>query len=177
MMRIPLSRDRVVVVDDIDADLAAHYWSLKRYKSRPEYAYRRIGNSRTKCTTIYMHRVIAARMGLNIDDRVVDHIDGNGLNNQRSNLRVASHSQSMCNTKLRTDSASGYRGVSLCRRTGRWTAWIEFQHKKHWLGRHATPELAANAYRAAARRLHGEFQRTSTERNAVMNKCREAVKP
>jgi AP2 domain len=86
-----------------------------------------------------------------------DHIDGNGLNNQRSNLRPATASQNCINR--RTWGRSAYRGVSWFKLYSKWNAAISYQRKSRNLGYFASEEDAARAYDAAARELHGAFAR------------------
>ena len=79
----------------------------------------------------------------------IDHIDGNGLNNRLSNLRDVSHSENQRNQRLHSRNKSGYRGVSLDRRTGKWQAHIWSNGKRIYLGRFDTA-LAAGEARTAA---------------------------
>jgi hypothetical protein len=95
---------------------------------------------------------------MGIDDiRRVDHRDQDGLNNRRTNLRVATQSQNLSNRGPQKNNTSGYKGVSLCKATGRWQAIIQYGRKKKRLGRFDTPEQAALAYDKAAVALMGEF--------------------
>jgi len=89
----------------------------------------------------------------------VDHQNGNGLDNQRSNLRQSTYAQNAANRAVRRDSKSGFKGVYPTRYGLPWRAQICVTGKKHHLGLFAAPEAAARAYDAAARRLHGEFAR------------------
>jgi len=101
--------------------------------------------------TIRMHRVI-----LNApDDMEVDHINGDGLDNRRENLRLASRGQNMGNVPVSRNNRSGYLGVHLESRTGRWAAACRGRN----LGSYDTPEEAARAYDTEARRVHGPFAR------------------
>ena len=88
----------------------------------------------------------------------IDHIDGNGLNNRFSNLRLASHSQNICNSRVRRDNKLGIRGVS--RRGNRFRARIRISGKRIDLGYFDTPEEASVAYQKAAQEHFGEFART-----------------
>jgi hypothetical protein len=103
-----------------------------------------------------MHRVIAAaRRGL-----VVDHIDGNTLNNSRANLRICRLAENNMNRGKFARAASRFKGVLLYP-GGRWRAHIYAGGKHIHLGYFDTEALAAAAYDAAARDLHGEFARTN----------------
>jgi hypothetical protein len=90
--------------------------------------------------------------------RVVDHINGDILDNRRANLRLCTQAGNGKNRHNRRDNKTGYKGVSL-RRNGRWIARIRSDDVLHHLGSFTDVEEAARAYDAAARRLHGEFAR------------------
>lgn len=108
------------------------------------------GNPKTG-TFKFMHDLILPSKQLR------DHRDRNKLNNQKSNLRLATKSQNGANSKLRNDSVTGYRGVSFYTRSGKWLATIKVNGKSKNLGYYGTPELAATAYNAAALKAFGEF--------------------
>jgi hypothetical protein len=91
---------------------------------------------------------------------MIDHRDGDATNNRWSNLRRASASQNGANRGRSRQNSSGYKGVSLCRRSGRWEAYIRKKRRRMHLGTFDTPEAAHDAYVAAARKLFGEFART-----------------
>jgi AP2 domain/HNH endonuclease len=91
---------------------------------------------------------------------MIDHRDGDATNNRWSNLRRASASQNGANRGRSRQNSSGYKGVSLCRRSGRWEAYITKKRRRMHLGTFDTPEAAHDAYVAAARKLFGEFART-----------------
>ena len=93
---------------------------------------------------------------------MIDHIDGNPLNNKISNLRLVTASQNSINQKIRADNKSGYKGVRWVANRNKWSAEIRLNGKSTWLGHHDTMEDAAKAYAIASANLHGEFARTST---------------
>ncbi len=104
----------------------------------------------------YLHRLLLG----DVEGRVVDHINGDGLDNRRSNLRHATNSQNITNLVRRNAGKySKYRGVSRFPRTRCWQARIGANGKGFWLGNFASEEEAARAYDEAARKLHGEFAR------------------
>lgn len=85
----------------------------------------------------------------------VDHVDGNALNNCRSNLRICSASQNQMNKGKYPTNTSGFKGVS--RRGSRWRAVIHISGKQIHLGSFATAEAARDAYISKGRKIHGEF--------------------
>lgn len=89
---------------------------------------------------------------------LVDHRNGNGLDNRRSNLRLATQAQNMSNRGRPTNNTSGYKGVS-AGRLGGWRAYITSRGKRLDIGTFASKEEAAEAYNAKALELHGEFAR------------------
>jgi hypothetical protein len=91
---------------------------------------------------------------------MIDHRDGDSTNNRWSNLRRATASQNGANSRRPRHNTSGYKGVVLCRGSGRWRARVAKDGRKIHLGTFATPEAAHDAYVAAARKLFGEFART-----------------
>jgi hypothetical protein len=141
-----------VLVDDEDYErvIAAGPWAI-RDGHGTHYATRAANG-----TTQALHRLLTdAPRGQD-----VDHIDGNGLNNQRSNLRVCTRSENLCNRGKNANNNSGFKGVSWDKRDLKWRAFIGIAGKRKNLGVHATPELAHAAYCEAAERLHGAFART-----------------
>jgi hypothetical protein len=90
----------------------------------------------------------------------VDHIDGDGLNNKWDNLRDVTHSQNLMNSAVRSDSTSGYKGVSYDKARDRWYAYINIGGKRKMLGRHRTMQEAVTARQNAERELFGDFARS-----------------
>jgi hypothetical protein len=105
-----------------------------------------------------MHNVIwEHHNGPTPDGFTVDHADRNSLNNQLSNLRLATRSQQGHNQRLRSTNTSGYRGVTWDKQMGKWQARIMVNGKRIHLGFYADPKEAALAYDAAAKIHYGEF--------------------
>lgn len=147
--RIPLTKGYYAIVDDADYPALSRYKWQASERSRNVYASTDI--SRKK---VYMHRMIMnPAKGLTID-----HRDGNGLNNQRSNLRIATIRQNTINrTRLLPNTKSKYRGVFAITNSKSWRAQIFVKGKTIYLGSFATEEAAALAYNRAAIRHHGDF--------------------
>lgn len=155
---IPLSKGYVALVDDEDYErLAAHKWHAEVARTGIVYATRngpRVGGKRTP---IKMHRVVAATPpGMD-----TDHINRNGLDNRRSNLRVATRSQNCAHRRNKAGTASGRRGVTWVRKLRKWRAVIAVNGGKTDLGVFSNKSDAARAYDAAALRAFGEFAVTN----------------
>jgi len=102
---------------------------------------------------VRMHRIIA---GANHKDEIVDHINGNTLDNRRSNLRICSNAENGRNRGKNSNNSSGFKGVFLKR--DKWAAQIKHNGKSIHLGTFKTPEEAHLAYQRAANKLHGRFK-------------------
>ena len=90
-------------------------------------------------------------------DLTVDHINRDPLDNRLQNLRLATRQQQQCNTGVRLDNKSGFKGVSFSRKRSQWVAYIGLNGKNKNLGWFATKEEAAAAYQEAAASHYGEF--------------------
>jgi len=91
--------------------------------------------------------------------KVTDHIDGNPMNNQRSNLRLATYSQNSTNSRRAKDNSSGYKGVSWHKQSGKWRATIMKNGKWREIGRFDEVSDAAVAYEKEALKRHKQFVR------------------
>jgi HNH endonuclease len=143
-------------IDILDCDLAAFPWRAntqsKRNNSRYVIRYWRVGGKKKEFA--YMHRVIAERMGLDLSGGVVDHINGDTLDNRRENLRVVSRADSVRNQSGTSKAnSSGTPGVSFA--ANRWCAGIGNGNKWVNLGRFKTKEEAVEARLKAERELWG----------------------
>lgn len=154
---IQLSRGLVALIDDDDLDLVRdHSWHAA-IRGRSTYAVRTIHLGHGTFVTVRMHRVI---LGLTPEDHLttVDHIDGNGLDNRRANLRSATGYQNRCNRRPNQNSRTGLKGV--CPWTkDRFLAHIRVNGKRIHLGLFDDATDAAKAYDRAALAAFGEFAR------------------
>lgn len=154
MREIPLTRGMVAIVDVEDFPLVSAYKWRASPDCRTFYAHRgQRTNGRYKL--IQMHRMILQPPS-GID---VDHINGDGLDNRRSNLRLATGSDNNANRIRLLTNTSGRRGVTWHRQAKRWQAGITRYRKRIHLGLFTDLDAAARAYDTAARALFGEFAR------------------
>lgn len=139
---IPMPSGELVIVDNDDFNEVKDInWrgagSNGKYADNPSYGR--------------MHRYIMNAP----DDMVVDHINGNPLDNRKSNLRICTHHQNLMNRSA--NNTSNYKGVRPSKNS--WSSRITYNCKEYHLGTFSTEEEAARAYDAKARELFGEFAR------------------
>lgn len=125
-----------------------HHWFAK-VKSHTSYVVTKLSSH----IELALHRVVLDAKQLEI----VDHRDGNGLNNCRSNLRIATCADNARNRRVNRATRTGYKGVAFHKETGKYEAYIRVDRKKHHLGLFATAEMAAHAYDRRAIEAFGEF--------------------
>jgi len=159
MKEIKLTGGYVALVDDDDFDYL-NQWSWRIKKARHTvYARRSVYLGNYKTEDIAMHRAI-----MNPPDNMqIDHIDHNGLNNQKNNLRICTPSENKRNARFRVPCSSIYKGV--CRHVDRWDGGecvsyycgISVDHQSIFLGSFKNEVDAAVAYDLAAIKYHKDF--------------------
>jgi hypothetical protein len=149
--KIPLTQGFVALVDEEDyARVSEINWHVHR-EGRNYYAY--------SGYKLPMHRYI---LGLSAEDPItVDHRNGCGLDNRRSNLRHANMSQQMQNARKRRNGTSVYKGVSWNKEKGKWEAQIALPDRHIRLGYFAKEVQAARKYDSVAKMHFGEFAKTN----------------
>jgi hypothetical protein len=151
MKTIRLTKGYSTTVDDRDYELvSARKWSASVTKSGHVYAVAYIDGRNQK-----LHRFILNLGPRKEDGRIVDHIDGNTLNNTRPNLRICTQSQNAKNARKIGGTASRFKGAQVFQ--GKWGTSITADGKKHYIGLFDHEVLAAVAYNQHARVLHGDF--------------------
>lgn len=143
--RIPLTQGRFAIVDDADFEWLNEWKWYAARRGRTYYAVRGI-RIKGKRHGIQMHRVILQPPpGLE-----PDHINNDGLDNRRLNLRLCTRSQNKANSRKQPGCSSRYKGVSWNRRSRKWTAYITTNYRRRHLGCFDDEEQAAAAYNMAA---------------------------
>lgn len=166
---IPLNQGYFAIVDEDDyLELSKYNWFFVKLKTSI-YARRNIhihvSKYNYKASLELMHRrIMKLKKG---DKKEVDHINGNGLDNRKSNLRICDRYMNNRNCRCFMKKTSKYKGVSLAkgRKVKKWYATITYNKKQIWLGSYDNEEDAANAYDAAAIKYFGEFANLNKEKN------------
>jgi hypothetical protein len=152
--RLQLQNGGIYLIDAIDfTKIGLVKWSGYTAQSDLSYA-RRMEHGEI----LLMHRVITGA----IKGEVVDHINGNGLDNRRSNLRLCTLAQNLYNKKKYKNNTTGDKGIELCKdqtRAKPWRATLTKEGKKVRGGYHETALEAAVAYNTLAIKYYGEFAR------------------
>jgi hypothetical protein len=165
---IPLTNGGEVIIDESDYEFLSQfrwYKSLMGYACTPKA--RSIRPTKPKLNSILMHRIL-----LNAErGQVIDHINGNPLDNRRENLRVCTTKQNVRNRKKsesgREKTSSIYKGVSLRKADLKWCAFIHENRKSIYLGAFSSEQEAAAAYNQAAIRYFGEFAQLNSFDNSA----------
>ena len=152
MATIRLICGRIALVDDCDyEDLSKFTW--RAMSGKYPYPCRSITGG-----TVLMHREIM-RPG---SDTMVDHINGNRLDNRRENLRLCSRTQNGQNRCKGKNNKSGIKGAYYRPDRGKWASYITVNKEKIFLGYFETKEMAGGAYERAAKLYFGEFASTAS---------------
>lgn len=157
--RVPLANGKgVVIVDDVDYERVTdhHSWCILLGR-HTDYAQARMNRKQ-----VLMHRFI---LGFGPGDPQVDHINQDGFDNRRSNLRATDQSHNEANSSKRGETPwSPYKGVTWSRNG--WAAQITVDYVHYNLGRFADEEAAAHAYNEAAINAWGEYAQLNLTRKS-----------
>ncbi|WP_104719980.1 HNH endonuclease [Pseudomonas syringae group genomosp. 3] len=146
---------RTALVDQEDLHhLAGSRWAV-RSSGSTGYMYRYLYDQGKYVGIEMLHRLITACP----EGKVVDHINGDGMDNRRANLRICSQAENLRNRKIHSNNKCGIKGVSYDPSSSirPWRAKINVDRRRISLGRFACVEDAQEAYRTAAKKYHGEF--------------------
>ena len=148
---VALTKGETAAVDASDRVLVAQFnWCAAKVNASGLYAYRHVAGTKS---VMYMHRLIADPAS----GMWVDHIDGDTLNNRRSNLRTCTAQQNQWNQKPRTSGSSHFKGVCWSKQYGMWRVSIRASGKCIHVGKFSNEIDAALAYDLAADEHFGEF--------------------
>lgn len=152
-------------IEFFESNHACRAWNA-RFASRKAGSIRKFGGSchiRVKIfnSRFFAHRIIWKMHYGAEPPEVIDHINGNGVDNRIPNLRKASIAQNAFNSKKRKDNTSGYKGVYFSAFAKKWSAHIRHNGNRKFIGYYETPEEAHEAYQKAAEIHHGEFRSKS----------------
>lgn len=152
MKKIKLTRGKFALVDDQDYEWL-NQWKWYAGKHRYTFYAERWEYYKDKRKSIKMQNMILGKK----KDFVIDHIDRDGLNNQRENLRFATVQQNNVNHRISKNNTSGYKGVYWHKNCKKWAAYIRLNRKAVHLGLFEKAKEAAHAYEKAVRKYHGVF--------------------
>ena len=150
-MAIPLTQGLYALIDGEDYEWLNRWkWHAQRAKNDICYAVRLERK-------ISMHRIITNAP----KNKQVDHINHNGLDNRRCNLRICTNSQNSQSRRLSLNKTSKYKGVMWDKRCKKWYVQITCFYKQAYLGRYDNEIEAAKTYDKKAKELFGEFALTN----------------
>ncbi len=152
-MIIPLTQGKIAEVDDEDYKyIKGHKWCAHKNHGN-WYAVTNVKVSEGKWVYMSMHKLL---MNIQLGQQI-DHIDQNGLNNNRSNLRIVSSQQNSFNRRSHRNSSSKYKGVSWHKSRNKWQAYVCFNGRLKYLGIFNDEKRAAEAYNIAASHQFGSY--------------------
>lgn len=183
MREIELTRGKYAVVDDEDYErINSHSWAAVPNPYGGVYAVRKGSKRKGEPRTIQMHReILNAPKG-----SIIDHVNGDGLDNRKSNLRFANTQKNSFNRKKpNLDSTSRYKGVLQRKGSTNWIARIKFNNRHVELGTYGDEAYAASVYNFASRIFFGEFRRENVgpeipelsciEQNRLFLQCQKYI--
>jgi HNH endonuclease/AP2 domain len=154
---LPVKDGLCTIVDGEDYEkVKGLTWHLSSHGYASNSKYCGGGRKNAKYKTTKMHRFI---LGLTSPKPHIDHINGNRLDNRKSNLRIVTQAQNTQNRGLNTNNKSGYKGVTWSKESNKWVAGLTLNKKKYHLGYFADKHDAAKAYNEKALELYGDYAR------------------
>lgn len=156
MKKIPLSKGKFALVDDEDFEFVNQWkwYFFQRPGSNTYYAKTRMNTGYKIYKNVFMHRLIM-KVSKSLH---IDHINGDGFDNRKSNLRVVTHHENMLNRSTRINNTSGYPGIYK-RENNKFVASISSGKKRVYLGFFSSYEEALAARKKAEDEYFGEFSK------------------
>lgn len=156
MAQIKLTQNKVAIVDDANFEWLNQWkWQYDLGYARRSVNMGKFENGKQHITHISMHRLIMDEP----ENMEIDHKNGDGLDNRRSNLRICTRAQNQQNRKIHKNKE--FKGVNWHKRVGRWAVAIRVNKKLIHIGYYSDRHVAAKAYDEAAKKHFGEFARTN----------------
>jgi hypothetical protein len=152
---IPIHGGHTLIDDDDLALVLEHKWCINQKEQGKRTSY-----VRRTTDSLKLHQLI---MGEVPEGMVIDHVNGDGLDNRRANLRFCTHAQNRQNQSKRIDGASPFKGVGWVEDRKKWRAFIKVEGRQKTLGYFDREEEAALAYDSEAREIFGDFARLNSE--------------
>jgi len=164
MKEIPLTQGKFAQIDDEDFETISQYrWVAAKYK-RSFYAVTKIKDDHGVWRNHKMHRIV---LGIQNPKVFIDHRNGDGLCNIRSNIRICTPSENGKNRRVGNNSTSGLKGVHWVPGVKKWRARIMLNYIRHNIGYFETKELAGIAYDEYAKTMHGHFANLNFDSAAI----------
>jgi hypothetical protein len=158
MKLIPLTQGQFAIIDNDDFERVNQFKWYANKAPNTFYANRQVQINR-KRQTIHLHRFI-----LNLDTKfLVDHVDGNGLNNQKSNLRTCTNQENSRNKRLSKKGTSSFKGVHYDKKYDKFEAQIKINYNSNFIGYNTDELICAKFYDAVARFYFKEFAKCNFE--------------
>jgi len=148
MKIIKLTQGKQTIVDDADFDFL-NQW---KWHYNVKYAVGQTGDKGAK-KRVYLHTLLLKKK----PNQFIDHINGNRLDNRRTNLRLCSNRQNQQNRARPSNNTSGFKGVVWNKKSKKWQSGIKINSKQVHLGLFNDKFEAHNAYYEAAKKYFGEF--------------------
>jgi len=148
---IMLTRGKFAIVDDDDFERVNQYNWFANKIGNTYYALRHVTNDGKKSIQLMHHFIMGCK------HEFIDHKNGDGLHNYKSNLRPCTKQQNQMNQRKQLNCSSVYKGVCFDKKYGKWIAYISKDYKRKHIGYFTEEKDAAIAYNDKAKELFGEF--------------------
>jgi hypothetical protein len=152
-MELTIDEHKVIIDDEDYEKISKFKWYILITVDGNKYV-----SKTAKSDIKFIHHLV---FGKPENGKCIDHINGNGLDNRKSNLRICTNQMNQGNQKIKKSNTSGYKGVGWVKDRKKWRAYICFGRKYKHLGSFESKEEAARKYDEYAKLVFGEFARTN----------------